>query len=640
MNKHKKQQIIEEPEDFSQWYLSAISKVAFVFIAFHLFLKRTWVGEDAFIFFRYVDNLVHGNGLVFNLGERVEGFTAPLWVLVLAFLRKILGFELRPTSIILGLILSTAAIALLIYFEHNHKIFFPLVVTLLVTTSAFRDFATSGFETSLTYLLLISALICIKREIHFAKPEVVGILLSLLVLNRPESVLVLFYVGILVLLKKDLKTVTRFFIPVILLVGGYQIFRMGYFASLLPNTFYAKKGGALYFSQGLNYLRDFIYSYPLTTSIYTALTIYAVANKRLRLKTWKLFIIPVLLTGYVLYAGGDYMHGRSLLIAFIAWSFVLIEPSYDLVRIYSDKVKSNGFALQVMVLAIVFIVGFLGTKQVSYTTRAQKAVRNIEDERSRFGYSFKPGEFKEYLMLPITNELGWSARGLYYREISERLQVPFSVVNGNIGYFGYAVGENVNVMSGVLIDPYLARLDIAQRGKIGHENALPIEYVLSRRPTFSYTPFKYWNVNAHFKWDSARFADAIVGDSNDSFIPIFDLSQKEFLEKFSILTGHTIKSEIDGAQRNFLLSLKKDNLNTFKFDVLDYLGFLKTYWYPYADDADRKIFDNQSQLVGWVAGKSAYEKFEPDQNRVWDRVKNPMSFDRFMLNISYSIKSR
>src|SRR5262245_10458405 len=45
---------------------------------------RRWVCDDAFISFRYADNLVHGLGLVFNAGERVEGFTNFLWTLWIA----------------------------------------------------------------------------------------------------------------------------------------------------------------------------------------------------------------------------------------------------------------------------------------------------------------------------------------------------------------------------------------------------------------------------------------------------------------------------------------------------------------------------------------------------------------------------
>jgi hypothetical protein len=42
---------------------------------------RSWMCDDAFITFRYADNLVRGHGLVFNAGERVEGYTNFSWTL-------------------------------------------------------------------------------------------------------------------------------------------------------------------------------------------------------------------------------------------------------------------------------------------------------------------------------------------------------------------------------------------------------------------------------------------------------------------------------------------------------------------------------------------------------------------------------
>ncbi len=52
--------------------------------------------DDAFISFRYVRNLVEGHGLVFNPGERVEGYSNFLWVLELAGLWRVFG--LRPEN--------------------------------------------------------------------------------------------------------------------------------------------------------------------------------------------------------------------------------------------------------------------------------------------------------------------------------------------------------------------------------------------------------------------------------------------------------------------------------------------------------------------------------------------------------------
>ncbi len=56
--------------------------------------QRINVVDDAYISYRYVLNLVDAHQLVFNLGERVEGATNLLWLLVLSATTVVSG--LRP----------------------------------------------------------------------------------------------------------------------------------------------------------------------------------------------------------------------------------------------------------------------------------------------------------------------------------------------------------------------------------------------------------------------------------------------------------------------------------------------------------------------------------------------------------------
>ena len=48
-----------------------------------MIFQRRWISEDAFIDLRVVRNLLAGHGPVYNIGERVEAFTNPLWVALL-----------------------------------------------------------------------------------------------------------------------------------------------------------------------------------------------------------------------------------------------------------------------------------------------------------------------------------------------------------------------------------------------------------------------------------------------------------------------------------------------------------------------------------------------------------------------------
>ena len=62
-----------------------------------------WTTDDAFISFRYAENLSEGKGLVFNEGERVEGYSNFLWTLWIAAGLS-LGFEAGSWANIWGLV--------------------------------------------------------------------------------------------------------------------------------------------------------------------------------------------------------------------------------------------------------------------------------------------------------------------------------------------------------------------------------------------------------------------------------------------------------------------------------------------------------------------------------------------------------
>jgi arabinofuranosyltransferase len=57
--------------------------VALLVCALVLF-RHAWVSDDAFITLRTVRNLLQGDGLRWNLNERVQGYTHPLWMFLLA----------------------------------------------------------------------------------------------------------------------------------------------------------------------------------------------------------------------------------------------------------------------------------------------------------------------------------------------------------------------------------------------------------------------------------------------------------------------------------------------------------------------------------------------------------------------------
>ena len=637
-------------------YLSIFFKISLIYLAYLLIKSRAWVGEDAFIFFKYVDNFAHGNGLVFNLGERVEGFTAPLWVFLLSLIRVSTNYELRPTAIILGFVLSLGALTFLLFKDNKEQYIFPLGFIILISNSSFRDFATSGFETALTYLLLI--VFAVNFKVNFIRQKVFlsGMLLSLLILNRPESFLLYTYVFFILLFnirKTGIGNLIKYMAPFVLTVIPYQIFRMGYYASLLPNTFYAKKGGEFYISQGINYISDFTKSYPLSLLALGIFTILLLINLFKKIiddeystSRLHLLIMSIILLTYVLYSGGDYMHGRSLLMFFILWVVSINDLAEKYINNLITRIKGTDLERPLMyttALGALFIVFFILKAQLPITAQQKKQINFINDERSHFGVTFDPNLFEEYLKTPITGEFSWRDRGYYYKDIAEVTGETISVNMANIGFFGYAAGDNVNVMGATLIDPIISRQKIGQRGKIGHENPVDIVYVLSRKPTFSYTPFRYWNTHAHVKYNKSQYSGVITDDSNDSFIPVFDLSNQDFLKEYSMVTGVNVKANVDLAQIKFLNEVTRNNMGGYDMDVKNYFSFLKVHWYPYASETHKSVYDKKrAELFGTQEILGEYEEYAREDlfktQDIWSRITGDLNTKKFVKNIFYALR--
>ena len=74
-----------------------------ILLAPYLIITHNHLGEDCFISFRYVENFVSGHGLVYNTGERVEGYSDYLWVMMLSLFRW-MGFSPILVSKFLGLV--------------------------------------------------------------------------------------------------------------------------------------------------------------------------------------------------------------------------------------------------------------------------------------------------------------------------------------------------------------------------------------------------------------------------------------------------------------------------------------------------------------------------------------------------------
>jgi hypothetical protein len=240
--------------------------LALTLFASQLLLFRTFFIDDAFITFRYVRQFVASNGLVYNIGERVEGYSNFLWVMLLA-LPHALGAELITTARVLSTALSIGSLLLTYHLARSAP--YPILAPIMLAAAGpFGAWTMGGLETSLFAFLLTASVAAFIHEEERGRGALSGVLFGLLALARPEGVIffalaVAFrawrllsggWTGLAKLERRDWLRVAGFaslFLP-------HFLWRLSYYGYPLPNTVYAKSMGLhpRAFIEGVYYLFD------------------------------------------------------------------------------------------------------------------------------------------------------------------------------------------------------------------------------------------------------------------------------------------------------------------------------------------------------------------------------------------------
>jgi arabinofuranosyltransferase len=292
--------------------------------------QQRWMSDDGLIVLRTVRQIFDGNGPVFNIGERVEVNTSPLWTFMLTVLSLLPGIRLEWISLLTGLFLAVAALwfgmdgARRLYRPSGHTLVVPAGALVVCALPPFHDFATSGLETGLswcwiggTWWLLVRR--AMERPDGVAWPMVVVIGLGPLV--RPD--LALFsaaaFAALVLISRPGWVQTLRWLAIAGALPVVYQIFRMGYYGLPVPNTALAKEAGVAQWGRGWLYFLDLITPYALLVPIMLlAVAVAMLVRSGVRDRAFTvLTLMPVLtavvLALYVTRVGGDFMHGRMLL---------------------------------------------------------------------------------------------------------------------------------------------------------------------------------------------------------------------------------------------------------------------------------------------------------------------------------------
>lgn len=111
--------------------------------------RKAWLSDDAFISLRTVTNVLNGYGLRWNVDERVQAFTHPLWLFFLVVAHACTN-EPFYSTLILSWLVSGAAVGLLLFATPGSTVNKLTAVTVLMLSNAFVDFSSSGLEASRT----------------------------------------------------------------------------------------------------------------------------------------------------------------------------------------------------------------------------------------------------------------------------------------------------------------------------------------------------------------------------------------------------------------------------------------------------------------------------------------------------------
>src|SRR5262245_12848753 len=126
---------------------------AAIVLLLYVLVVNAWVVDDAYITFRTIDNFLNGYGLRWNVDERVQSYTHPLWMMLMTMVAAVTG-EMFYSSIVLSAAVSLAAVYVscrMVAAREGWKA--PLLILALLASKAVVDFMSSGLETPIAYLI-------------------------------------------------------------------------------------------------------------------------------------------------------------------------------------------------------------------------------------------------------------------------------------------------------------------------------------------------------------------------------------------------------------------------------------------------------------------------------------------------------
>ncbi len=435
--------------------LGLLCVIPAVALFFFLAIRLDFLQDDAFISYRYVQNFLNGHGLVYNIGERVEGFTNFGWVVYLIMwgswgikyiaISKLTGYALGATLVVMTYFIGSRV------FDENNRWFAVVAAYLVAANQSVAYWSPAGLETA-AFSVAVAG--CFYWWLRSSPLLIWG--MTLAVWLRPEGAVicgVIFVVDWIV--ERQLpKFALRCLISALVLSMPMVAFKLVYYHSIFPNPFYAKTGlGIDQIVHGAQYSWKFLADYGF----------------------WGLGLAAGIILWFM---GKLQVNHQKVLLALVGYGVYVTLVGGDVLKVHRFYVPMAGAS------AIILLIGLWG-----FIKSLSGASRNL--------ILFVVGGCAAALTYWIPNSYvksyNNSEQGLVYnqgfvgRALREADSTNFSAAATTIGVFGYElIGHRVIDMLG-LTDSTIARHPIADADEITstwRERQYNSRYLLSQSPDY------------------------------------------------------------------------------------------------------------------------------------------------------------
>ncbi len=447
------------------------------------------IHDDYYIFLRYADNLIKGYGFVFNqLGERVEGFSSYLYLLVIIVIRSI-GINNHEFIPYLGILFSSFTIIYLFLLlqeaKTNSKVNY-LIVFILILNPIFIFNSTTGMDTSLfTFLTTATIYYFIKyyKELNFK----IFVILTLLILARSESFIIISTIILFTVIKEKFinknpeinKYLYFYLIYAIILLMLMTIFRQIYFDSMIPNTLKAKSGFEIQqIIGGVEYtLRSYKLIFGGTGILLIIPFLYSIKNAKNNDTIIISLLIIIVYTLSIIFVGGDHFEFGRYFMPVIPFILILIGKGLE------DIINSVHIRhIRVIIIFLLLSAVVYKSGKIFVDTKPFEIIYHKKSELNSLKYY--PETIKD--KLKSGNRIGM----LSFREMGKTLEKiggeKYSIACVPIGAIGYFSNSKIYDMVG-LVDKKIAseKFDskYIETWRPGHDKGNG-NYILTKKPDY------------------------------------------------------------------------------------------------------------------------------------------------------------